>query len=84
MAAVAFGRLLGPAGTRVTLVESDDIATIGVGEATIPPIRTFHAMLGIDEDAFLRATGGSYKLGIRFDDRETELTERFKRPCPAV
>jgi tryptophan halogenase len=67
MAAVAFGRLLGPAGTRVTLVESDDIATIGVGEATIPPIRTFHAMLGIDEDAFLRATGGSYKLGIRFE-----------------
>jgi len=67
MAAVAFGRLLGPAGTRVTLIESDDIPTVGVGEATIPPIRTFHAMLGIDEDAFLRATGGSYKLGIRFE-----------------
>ena len=67
MAAVAFGRLLGPAGVRVTLVESDTIATIGVGEATIPPIRTFHAMLGIDEGAFLQATGGSYKLGIRFE-----------------
>ncbi len=67
MAAAAFGRLLGPAGIRVTLIESDDIPTIGVGEATIPPIRTFHAMLGIEEDAFLRATGGSYKLGIRFE-----------------
>ncbi|WP_380787723.1 tryptophan halogenase family protein [Sphingomonas sp. R86521] len=67
MAAVAFSRLLGPAGTRVTLIESDAIPTIGVGEATIPPIRTFHAMLGIEEDAFLRATGGSYKLGIRFE-----------------
>lgn len=67
MAAAAFGRLLGPAGIPVTLIESEDIPTIGVGEATIPPIRTFHAMLGIDEDAFLRATGGSYKLGIRFE-----------------
>ncbi|MFD1949965.1 tryptophan halogenase family protein [Sphingomonas arantia] len=67
MAAAAFGRLLGPAGTHVTLIESDDIATVGVGEATIPPIQTFHAMLGIDEAAFLRATGGSYKLGIRFE-----------------
>ena len=67
MAAVAFGRLLGTAGTRVTLIESDTVPTVGVGEATIPPIRTFHAMLGIDEDAFLRATGGSYKLGIRFE-----------------
>ena len=67
MAAVALGRLLGPAGARVTLIESDHIPTVGVGEATIPPIRTFHAMLGIDEDAFLRATGGSYKLGIRFE-----------------
>jgi tryptophan halogenase len=67
MAAAAFGRLLAPAGTKIMLVESDAIATVGVGEATIPPIHTFHAMLGIDEDAFLRATGGSYKLGIRFE-----------------
>lgn len=67
MAAVAFGRLLSPAGISVTLIESDTIPTVGVGEATIPPIRTFHAMLGIDEDAFLAATGGSYKLGIRFE-----------------
>ena len=67
MAAAALGRLLGPTGARVTLIESDAIATVGVGEATIPPIRTFHAMVGIDETAFLRATGGSFKLGIRFE-----------------
>ena len=67
MAAAALGRLFVPAGGMVTLVESDAIPTVGVGEATIPPIRTFHAMLGIDEDAFLRATGGSYKIGIRFE-----------------
>ncbi|MEG3169662.1 tryptophan halogenase family protein [Sphingomonas sp. LB3N6] len=74
MAAVALGRLLVPAGGQVTLIESDAIATVGVGEATIPPIRTFHAMLGIDEDSFLTATGGSYKLGIRFEgwSRPTE------------
>ncbi len=79
MAAVAFGRLLVPAGGRVTLVESDTIATVGVGEATIPPIRTFHAMLGIDEDAFLAATGGSYKLGIRFEGW-SHPTESYVHP----
>ncbi|MEZ0495044.1 tryptophan halogenase family protein [Sphingomonas sp. IW22] len=67
MAAAAMTRLLGPAGWQVTLVESSAIPTVGVGEATIPPIRTFHAMLGIEEADFLRATGGSWKLGIRFE-----------------
>jgi tryptophan halogenase len=67
MAAAALGRLLGAAGPTVTLVESDAIPTVGVGEATIPPIQSFHAMLEIDEAEFLAATGGSYKLGIRFE-----------------
>ena len=57
-----------PAATRIELVESDAIGTVGVGEATIPQIRLLTAGLGIEEDALLRETQGTFKLGIEFLD----------------
>ena len=67
MAAAALGKTLGSLAD-VTLVESDAIGTIGVGESTIPPMRTFNNLLGIDEAEFMRATQATFKLGIEFDD----------------
>ena len=52
----------------VEVVESEEIGTVGVGEATFPSIRNYNRMVGIDEAEFLRATEGSYKLGIQFRD----------------
>ena len=52
----------------VTLVESDNIGIVGVGEATIPPIINFNNALGFQESEFLKATQGSIKLGIQFEN----------------
>jgi tryptophan halogenase len=60
----------------ITLVESDEIGTIGVGESTIPTTRTFHALLGVDEQEFMRATQSSFKLGIAFENWG-EIGDRF-------
>lgn len=66
MAAAALSRVLGNA-TRLELVESEAIGTVGVGEATIPPIRKINQFCGIDEKDFLRATNGTFKVGIQFE-----------------
>ncbi|MDN3640411.1 tryptophan 7-halogenase [Simiduia curdlanivorans] len=67
MTAAAMAKLMGKS-LDITLVESDTIATIGVGEATIPTLVFFNRLLGIDEAEFLSATQGTYKLGIRFEN----------------
>jgi len=67
MSAAALANALGPAAA-VTLVESEQIGTVGVGEATIPPIKMFNRSLGIDENEFVRETYGTFKLGIQFVD----------------
>ncbi len=67
MTAAALGKLLPDAAT-VTLIESEDIGIIGVGEATLPHLRGFVERLGIDEAEFMAATHATYKLGIDFRD----------------
>ncbi len=67
IAAAALVKQLGPL-LDITLVESEEIGTVGVGESTIPTSRTFHNFLGIDEQAFMRATQASFKLGISFEN----------------
>ena len=67
MTAALFSQLFGHLYT-IKLVESDEIATIGVGEATIPAIKQFNKLLAFEEDEFMRITQGSFKLGIQFVD----------------
>lgn len=66
-------------GCRVTVVESSRIPGVGVGEATIPAMVDWIENMGIDEAEFIRRTGATYKLGIRFDDW-VEPSHRYWHP----
>jgi len=78
MAAAAFSKSFGQT-LSIKLIESDEIGTVGVGEATIPPIRNFHLLLELSEADFMRAVNGTYKLGIEFENWGN-LGERYFHP----
>ncbi|WP_020207672.1 tryptophan halogenase family protein [Gilvimarinus chinensis] len=66
MTAAALAKSLSGGPVSITLVESEAIGTVGVGEATIPPIMIYNNALGISEAEFVRATKATFKLGIEF------------------
>ena len=79
MAAAALSRTLGKL-LDIKLVESDEIGTVGVGEATIPSLVHFHHLLDINEQEFMAATNATFKLGISFEnwrDRKEDYIHSF-------
>ncbi len=79
MAAAALTRVLNGLPIEITLVESEAIGTVGVGEATIPSLPAFHGLLGVDEREFVNATHATIKLGIEFRDW-SRIREGFLHP----
>src|SRR5690554_2905538 len=77
MAAASLARFFDHQPSNITLIESEQIGTVGVGEATIPGIRSFNLSLGIDEVDFIKKTNATFKLGIEFQDWRQRGTTSF-------
>ena len=78
MAAALLSKTLGKV-IDVTLIESDEIGTVGVGEATIPPLVTFLRLLDMKEQDFMAATQATFKLGISFENWK-DVNEKYLHP----
>lgn len=77
ISAALLAKKLGRHQARITLVESEEIGIIGVGEATVPLLAQCNALLGIDEFDFVRKTQGTFKLGIEFCDWGVAANRHF-------